>query len=219
MTDGAPWRTASATVPSQDLLTRAGNRLPTGSQQAYGHTGRGLRPQHLGNAGLGRRLAYGPRDELMRRASSMLLDAADLAARAANLRTILFTQVTAVGLAVVVWFAGPAVTVVLVAWTLAFVGAVELGTSSLVDTSATACRTRGSSSPSGPTRCCCVLWRGPGPLVRRAGALPLRSPRAGVPLLPHLGSVFHSRLGLVAGHGAHAHAHGRAGGGVRSCPA
>jgi alginate O-acetyltransferase complex protein AlgI len=84
----------------------------------------------------------------------MLPEAADLAFRAANLRSILFTEFAATGLAlalalgaagrwlssearerlvvaasfaVVVWFAGPVVTLVLVAWALAFATAVELG--------------------------------------------------------------------------------------------
>src|SRR5262245_4822356 len=78
----------------------------------------------------------------------------DLAARVENLRTILFTEFTATALvlalalaamgrwlssdarerlvvatslAIVVWFAGPTVTAVAVAWGLAFVAAVELG--------------------------------------------------------------------------------------------
>jgi hypothetical protein len=84
----------------------------------------------------------------------MLPEAADLAMRAANLRDILFTEFAlaglvlalllaatagrlgaearerlaiAVSLAVVVWFAGPAAALALVAWAIAFVASVEAG--------------------------------------------------------------------------------------------
>jgi alginate O-acetyltransferase complex protein AlgI len=89
----------------------------------------------------------------------MLPEAAELAARVANLRGILFTEVTLAGLAlalglvavgrwlsdearerlvvaaslaVVVWCAGPAPTLVLVGWALAFVAVAELGAERLV---------------------------------------------------------------------------------------
>lgn len=83
----------------------------------------------------------------------------DLAARADNLRTILFTEFTAVALvlglvvaaagrrlstdarerlvvaaslAMLVWFVGPTVTIVMIAWAIAFVVAVELGAAGLL---------------------------------------------------------------------------------------
>src|SRR5262245_61814643 len=84
----------------------------------------------------------------------MLREAAELAARIANLRAILFTEVTSIGLllaaglavastrlsgearerlviavslAIVVWIAGPAVALVLGVWSVGFVAVVELG--------------------------------------------------------------------------------------------
>src|SRR5882724_7390056 len=84
----------------------------------------------------------------------MLPEPAELAARVANLGGVLFTEFTLAGLvlafglaavsqrltdearerlavaaslAVVVWFAGPAATLALVAWTLAFAASVEVG--------------------------------------------------------------------------------------------